>query len=213
MMACVLAAGRGVRLSSPELPKGFLDLGFGPIIVRSLALLRAAGVEQIVIVTGFAAHHYEALEGVVCVHNPRFLETGTLASLACARPLLRGPVLLVESDLVYEPRALEPLVNNPHDQVLVSGPTQAGDEVWVEAPHGELVAMSKEASRLRSVLGEFVGLSRLSADLLAVLPPDGSYDEDGLSGRAGIAATLIPDLVWGEIDDARHLERVRQLKL
>lgn len=218
--ACILAAGLGTRLGPLPHPKGFLRLGGRTLIERSLALLRAHGVERIVVATGHLASFYEALPGVETVHNPDFASTGSLASLACAAPRLDGDVLLLESDLVYEPRALGVLLEHPHpDLVLLSGPTGAGDEVFVETdPSGRLVSMSKDPRRLGRVTGELVGLSRLSHPLLeeVVAEVEGGYETEGLVRCAAareILCPLVPDLVWAEIDDAAHLARAARLPL
>ena len=54
--AVILAAGMGTRLRGEldDRPKGFIELGERPIIVESLERLRAAGIEDVVIVTGQA---------------------------------------------------------------------------------------------------------------------------------------------------------------
>jgi 2-aminoethylphosphonate-pyruvate transaminase len=231
----ILAAGMGLRLrpAVPDVPKGLLTLGGRPIVGRSLRLLRDAGVERIVIVAGYRAEQYVAYAAgepdVSVAVNERFAESGSMASLAVAlarSDLAREPLLIVESDLVYESRALTALLDAPGDDAtLLSGPTGAGDEVWVWAPEGRLVAMSKRVHGLPGVTGEFVGLTRISAataaamvaafEALARARGDDrvDYETDALVAVAGtrpIAAVLVPDLLWGEIDDERQLERVRR---
>jgi len=57
--------------------------------------------------------------------------------------------LLLESDLVYESRALRVLQDDPRpDLILVSGITNSGDEVWVQTEGGNLRALSKDRSKL-----------------------------------------------------------------
>jgi len=81
---------------------------------------------------------------VRCVHNPDFATTGSMHSLYLAREALPNDFLLLESDLLYEPRALRELLAAPRgDYVLVSGPTGLGDEVFTYAEGGRLVALSK----------------------------------------------------------------------
>lgn len=230
--AVILAAGRGTRLAghTGEYPKGFLKIGGRTIIEESIERLEHAGIGDVLIVTGHAGTHYEALAArrpglVRTVHNPRFAESGSMYSLYCARSAIAGPFLLLESDLVYEPRALSCLLGGDAvDAILLSGPTQAGDEVYVEAPDGLLRNMSKQRDQLASVAGELVGISRISAALYermcaiaeqafrASLKFD--YETDCLVAAGGeqpIACLLVPDLVWGEIDDPAHLERVRSI--
>lgn len=231
--AVILAAGQGQRLRGEwqDRPKGFLALGDRPIVEESILRLAAHGISDVVIVTGYAHEHYEDLArawpGLLrTVHNARFAESGSLYSLACARALTGGPYLLLESDLVYEPRALALLLADPApDAILLSGPTGAGDEVWVETRNGRLVAMAKDRSRLGpDVAGELVGISRISRALHARLGRIGDeafrrtlrldYETDGLVAAAreqAIACPVVADLLWGEIDDPGHLRRAREL--
>ena len=227
--AVILAAGRGTRLGrlGTEMPKGFLKLGGRPIIEESLDKLLAAGVRSVVIVTGHLAHFYEELAAkrrrlVETLHNPRYTQRGSFYSLQVALEHVAGAgaLLLLESDLVYEPRALDEVLTDPHeDVVLLSGPTGSGDEVWVETDDdGRLVAMSKDRTTLGGgAAGELVGITRVSPELAAVLrslPPEGEYETGGLvtaSKCRPIYCRCVDDLAWAEIDDEKHLARARGL--
>src|SRR5688572_10865310 len=144
--ALILAAGMGVRLRElgRETPKGFLRLGERSIVEESLERLRAEGIERVVIATGHHAERYEELRRarpalVETAHNPLYATSGSLYSLWCARELLEDDFLLLESDIVFERRApREALAHAAPDVLLVSGPTGAHDEVWVETRVGEL---------------------------------------------------------------------------
>jgi 2-aminoethylphosphonate-pyruvate transaminase len=229
--ALILGAGLGARLKEvgTRAPKGFLELGRGPIVAESLARLLSEGIERVVIVTGHHAERYQELARdyagrIVTVHNPRYAESGSLYSLWCARGELSSDFLLLESDLLYERRALRELLAHPSpDVLLVSGPTQARDEVWVEARGGFLVDMSKERSTLGpAIVGELVGITKVSRPFLRELLAVGErlfretlkvdYELEGLvqAARARpLAIHLVTDLVWAEIDDLHHLERAR----
>lgn len=226
--ACILAAGCGTRLGARGRvrPKGFIRLGRRPIVEESILRLRGAGVERIVVVTGHHAEFYERLGGLERVFNERYAASGSMYSLACARDRLTEDFLLLESDLVYEPRALETLLaGDAADAVLLSGPTGAGDEVYVRAVDGCLAAMSKDPARLGGdPSGELVGISRISAALFAAMLEEADrrferslrvdYETDALvacAARMPIRCPLVPDLLWGEIDDAAHFERVSAL--
>jgi 2-aminoethylphosphonate-pyruvate transaminase len=221
--ACILAAGRGTRMGATgrERPKGFIEIGGEPIVARSVRMLRGFGIERVVVVTGHLASWYDGLD-VERVYNPEYETCGSLRSLAAARDRLDGPFLLLESDLVYEKRALDALLADPHeDAVLLSGPTGAGDEVVVETRDGFLVTMSKDRARVApATQAELVGISRISPKLYrALLDLDAAdaslaYETDGLAGCARtipIHCPLVADLRWGEIDDDAHLERVLRL--
>ncbi|MDP7661443.1 MAG: phosphocholine cytidylyltransferase family protein [Gammaproteobacteria bacterium] len=229
--AVILAAGMGKRLreAHTDTPKGFLQLDGRSLIEDSIFRLEQAGITNIIIVTGFCAGHYEQLamrkDGLVTtVHNPRYAESGSFYSLYCARDLIDEGFLLLESDLIYESRALDVLIGHEYsDAVLLSGPTGAGDEVFVEAPTGLLVNMSKDRSKLGSVAGELVGISKISRGLFALLKHMAAeafestlqldYETDGLVAAATsweIACPAVSDLIWAEIDDPGQLERARE---
>ena len=230
--AVILAAGMGTRWrdEAAARPKGFLRLGDRPIVEESVQCLIDAGIRDVVIVTGHCAGHYDALavaqDGFIrTVHNAAFAESGSMYSLYCARDLVDDAFLLLESDLIYEPRALTELLAHPADDaILLSGPTGAGDEVYVAASDGHLVDMSKDADALGGrVAGELVGISKISPSLFEIMlriagkvferSLEFDYETDCLvaAGRErNIACPLVPDLVWAEIDDPGHLRRARE---
>ncbi|MBT8131873.1 MAG: phosphocholine cytidylyltransferase family protein [Gammaproteobacteria bacterium] len=221
--------GTRLREAHSGKPKGFVELDGRPIIEHSIARLEQAGVSDIVIVTGYAAEYYEQLalqrDGLIrTVHNAEYADSGSMYSLYCARDCIDDDFLLLESDLVYESRALDVLIDSEWpDAVLLSGPTRAGDEVYVETADGMLVNMSKDKSDLAGgVSGELVGISRISRGLFAVMKhlaeqafaetPHYAYETDCLVAAARnweIACPVVQDLAWGEIDDPAHLQRVR----
>ncbi len=230
--AVILAAGLGSRLQDvhPHGPKGLLLIGGAPLVARSCELLVGHGISRIVIVTGHMREAYELLAQrwpqVQLVHNPDYAITGSMASLDCALLHVDEDFLLLESDLIYESRALSVLLDEARaDVVLMSSPTGAGDEIWVHGGEELLIAMSKERGRLPSVQGEFVGINRVSATVAkqmrrlfaAHVAEHGHGRMDYETGAlVGAAATLeigllrVEGLLWGEIDDARHLRRVTE---
>jgi choline kinase len=223
--AIILAAGMGVRLRSlaDDRPKGLIEIGGETLVGRSVRLLRDAGITQITIVIGHGAERYERFAGgqsdIRLVLNERFATTGSMASLAHALVAVQRDVLVLESDLVYESRALNALlIGGAADSTIASGPTGAGDEVWVYAPEGRLAVLSKNVHELPAISGEFVGITRLSwtagQAMLRVFEEfvrtHGHGRMDYETGARAFPVTVhrIADLCWGEIDDQRQLERV-----
>ena len=170
--AVILAAGMGVRLKELNrgIPKGFISLADNiPIIEHSIEALLACGIRDIIIVTGFMDEHYENLRSkypqIKTVRNEKFSETGTMYSLWCARKLINTDFILLESDLIFEPRAIRELLESPvKNSLLITGKTKAGDEVYVEADGDSVKQISKNKKVLGSIVGEFIGVSRLSYD-------------------------------------------------
>ena len=229
--AIILAAGMGVRLKDRgELtPKGCMCLGEKSIVEESVLRLLAVGIERIVIVTGHHAEQYEPLQDryhqtVLLVHNPHFADSGSMYSLYCARHCVDEAFLLLESDLVYESRALTTCLENPSENVvLLAGFSKTSDECLVETRNGRLVAISKNRESLASeVRGEMVGICKISPSLFSAMLEMAEqrfgttrhvdYETDCLVAAAWgvpISCPVVEDLVWCEIDDETHLARAR----
>lgn len=230
--AVIMAAGMGLRLKElgRAVPKGFLQLGDRPIIEESIEKLRRCGIRRVVIITGHLSEYYLRLRErygpqVKTVHNPFYAESGSMYSLYCARELIDGDFLLLESDLIYESRALEAVLSFPKDNVvLLSGPTDAGDEVYVETRGETILAMSKNKAKLgEAVAGELVGISKISQPLFQIMLQKATsmferslkvdYETDALVAASKdypVYYTVVPDLCWSEIDDENHLLRAKQ---
>ena len=221
--AVILAAGMGERLSNvmTDKPKGFLRFGKKPIIEESIDKLLYFGIEEIVIVTGYLSHFYENLTDIyplVTVTNQKYSDSGSMYSLYCARDHIKEDFLLLESDLIYERKALKELLYvSSSDAILISGYTKAGDEVFVETRDNNLVDMSKEKSRLSDNLGELVGISKVSSglyrEMIALCREEFQgnlmldYETDGFvraAKKRDIYCHKIDDLIWSEIDDYGH---------
>lgn len=226
--AVILAAGRGRRLEQlgNNEPKGFLKLGDKTLMEESFANLAAGGIKDIVLVTGHQAHLYEEMivnyPQVRTVHNPDYASSGSMYSLYLAAPHVDRDFVLLESDLTYEPRAVVEVLKSPEPNcLLVSGFTDSGDEVWVEAADGNLVSLSKDRSLLNSVCGELVGITKISLGLFKVMCEiSAALFQDSLrfeyeqilakaSRSVPVSCLRIDDLIWSEIDTTEHLERAR----
>ncbi len=225
MNAIILAGGMGSRLGgkSEAKPKGFLNVDGCVLIHRSIELLKAGGVNQIYIGTGFGAEHYEKLarevKGITCFHNADFAITGSLETFCLVSIAAKSDCLLLESDIVYEKRALQAVMNHPGKNVIVvGGATRSGDEVYIETNEkGFLKNLSKDTKLAATAVGELVGISRLSIALIrdiqrwAKRPSTLHYEEAlvALSHSHKIVVEKISYLVWGEIDTEQHYQRVK----
>ncbi len=225
--AVILAAGLGSRIRerTGEHPKGFLKLDNKPIIEISIENLLDVGIDKIIIGTGYRSEEYESLalkySQIQCVFNPLYDSSGSLLTLYQLKDDIKDDFLLLESDLVYEKKALKTLIDNKFpDVILASELTHTGDEVFIELDEKRhLVNMSKERDQLNQIAAELVGISKLSCATYqmmcsAVTPffqteQDMHYEE----GLIEIAKTnklyvhKLPDLVWCEVDDEYHWHR------
>ena len=156
-------------------------------------------------------------------------------SLFVAKNYLKDDFLLLESDLLYESRALPSVINfEGPDVVLASGKTGSGDEVYIYGEKrkektgtitsgiivkGQITAISKKPFPGLSVQGELVGISKISLKLLNLMcdyheahlefPCNRHYEEciSDLCPRNQIPFLRVGDLIWTEIDDQSHYER------
>ena len=230
--AIILAAGMGVRLKELNrgVPKGFISLGNDkPIIEHSIDTLLACGIKDIIIVTGFMDEHYENLRPrypqIKTVRNEKYSETGTMYSLWCARNLVNTDFILLESDLIYEIRAIKELLESTSENsILISEKTDAGDEVYVGADDNWVKQISKDRKTLSSIVGEFIGISKLSYDFYLKLIQRAeedfdsnlliSYDMDCFVAVAEInhlGFLKIEKLLWAEIDDVSQLNKAKKV--
>ncbi|MGI6681620.1 MAG: 2-aminoethylphosphonate aminotransferase [Myxococcota bacterium] len=229
--AVIMAGGLGSRLKgrTEAMPKGFLEIGGRAIVERSVEKLFACGVEEIIIGTGHCSSWYEDLAAkwhcVKLAKNEDYANTGSMGTLACCAPLVKGDFLLLESDLIYDDIGLFVLVNESHKNVLLaSGATNSGDEVYLEQDdHGFLRAHSKKAGDLANIAGELVGITRLSKpalDWMVAYCEDQKEQQPRMeyevamtafsSSRAVVNDRIfirkINDYAWREIDDENHLK-------
>ncbi len=121
--AIILAAGRGERLvNGMRIPKPLVKLGNVPLIVRVIRQLQKAGVQEVVVVTGYLGDvlqeqlsNYHFSLRVIYAHNPEFHKpNGT--SLLAAKSYVRGETLLMMCDHIWSLPLLERVANYPIDR-------------------------------------------------------------------------------------------------
>lgn len=127
MKAIILAAGQGTRLKryTEDLPKGMLSFMGKTIIQRQIELYRACGIEDIIIVKGFAADKI-VYEGIVYYMNRDYENTNMVESLMTAKEEFDDDVILSYSDILFEKGMLEKMIQSQGDFCV------AVDENWRE---------------------------------------------------------------------------------
>lgn len=231
MQALILAAGVGRRLGplTRDRTKGMVEIHGRTLLARSLDALVDHGVTRIVLVIG---HHGEGVRAaigadhrgvpVTYVENADYATTNNICSLhLAADELAADDTLLLESDLIYDPRIIDRLVAHPApDLVAVAAQRPWMDGTMVTlGPHDEVDAfvpphrldaramdqyfktiniykLSREFIRRRFLpfLGAYVqsvGTNEYYEQVLRVIA---GLDDGGLVG-------LPVDEPWYEIDD------------
>lgn len=235
MKAVILAAGLGIRIKplSDKKPKAFLEIENVPLIIRSLNNLNKLGLEEIVIVVGYMEEYFKRRLGkkfkqinITYVTNREYMNTGSMYSLSQTKGIINDNILLLESDLLYEKRALDFLMNsNDPNEILVAPTSGSGDEVYICVDkNNNLTNLGKNIENKDLAIGELVGISKLSKDFLNLLYKKAREDYDNnkknfhyeeviykLSKTYPIKCRLIHDLNWIEIDTINDLNRAKKV--
>lgn len=168
--------------------------------------------------------------------NRKYKATGSMTSLSILEQELQEDFLLLESDIIYEVYGLIKVLNYESDDcVLLSGKTNSGDECYVEIKNDNLYKISKDKNEINDVYGELVGISKISIDLYKAMLKQykkfnysisecedhfcesgnktaKKYDYENAIFDAAkerkVGYLKIENLVWGEVDDKSHLERI-----
>lgn len=180
MRAIILAAGEGTRLRpyTEDRPKCLVELAGRPLLDWQIGSLKAAGIQDIVLVTGYLAEQVEAY-GFPTRHNPRYAETNMVASLMCARDELRGDadVLVAYADILYEPQIIEALQASKADLATtidldwrelwerrMADPLKDAETLKLDAS-GRILELGKKPSSMDEIQGQYMGLIRVGAKL------------------------------------------------
>ena len=93
--AIIMAAGTSSRFAplSYEKPKALIEVRGEVLIERQIRQLREAGIEKVVVVTGYKAELFEYLKdkyGVVLINNPYYLTRNNNSSIYAAREYIKN---------------------------------------------------------------------------------------------------------------------------
>ncbi|WP_321367113.1 phosphocholine cytidylyltransferase family protein [uncultured Desulfuromusa sp.] len=125
--ALLLAAGMGSRLSplTDSSPKCLVKVSRISILERLMRALRSHGFTKLFVVTGhlsetiedYLGSHYLGIE-IAYIASPLYNTTNNIYSLWLAGKDIDEPFLLVESDLVFQPELLTPMLQP--DRIAIS---------------------------------------------------------------------------------------------
>jgi choline kinase len=217
-LAVLLAAGTGSRLGGRL--KALFPLEGRPLVDHCIEALAEAAVERLLIVTGHAADslkaHMRAVDSPIpieWVHNPHYRERGNFYSLRVACAVVDGPLLVLNSDIIFMREVVE-LVRDAEGSLTLAVERDRVDpealKAQVEA--GRVRALGKELDPA-AAFGEFIGISRMSdhvrrryvsaADEALSRGESALYYED-VYGRlcGGLEARVVevPHGSWAEVD-------------
>lgn len=224
--AVIMAAGLGTRFGKHTelIPKGFVECGGKPMVIRSIETLIDFGMERIIIGTGYHCERYEVLTEIYpqveCVYSPRYAETNSMYTLFnCRGKIGEDAFLLLESDLVFERRAISSLLEcKEPDVMLISPVTKFQDQYYVECDLNHHLTFCSTNKNELDYSGELVGIHKISsrfykemcADYAAKLERNLKlgYEYELLTmskERRPLYVLCVEGLKWYEIDDEDDL--------
>ena len=229
--AVIMAAGLGTRFGkmTETVPKGFIECGGISMVERSIQTLIACGIERIIIGTGYLKEKYEALKEVYpqieCVFSPRYAETNSMYTLwNCREVIGDDDFLLLESDLVFEKKAIMSLLECPEPDIMLITPvTKFQDQYYVEYDEGHRLTRCSTMETELDVKGELVGIHKLSNKFYRTMcedyakkveeKPKLGYEYELLTMSQVIMKVYVlrvEGLKWYEIDDVDDLTYAEQ---
>lgn len=214
MKGILLAAGSGTRLAphTDHRPKGMVEVRGKPILRYTLENMRAAGILDVHIVTGYKAEAIRFPDfPFQAWHNPRYAETNMLASLFCAEPALEGEVVVSYGDIVFETSVLRKLMGDPADIAVIL------DDGWLEQwklrnedplkdaetlrlnPGGYITEIGAKPTEYSQIESQYIGLLKFNPRGLSLLK--GLYHEleSAERGEPVIRGRAFPKLYFTDI--------------
>jgi choline kinase len=194
-----------------NMPKCLVRVAGKPIIAWQLELLRP--VPDVRIVVGFLEEAVidcvRALRpDAIFVRNPHYASTSTLQSIALAARHLRRPFLILDGDLLLEPRSFHAFLDacRSGEPTLGVAPAHSEDAVYVtsgQGPDGTLWVDGFQ--RWPPTALEWTGLACLDA---SSIESRNCYVYELLERRLPLRAQVVQAL---EVDTSRDLERAQRV--
>lgn len=180
MKAVMLAAGLGTRLygnGEDQPPKVLLRFEDQTLLQRHVEILRACGIEELVMVLGYQKDEIEAElraigagDFVRTCFNPDFHD-GPVVSMWTARDVLRSgsDILFMDADVLYPSLLLERLIAaaDPTCFLFDRGIDAGEDPVRICIRDGRIVDFGKMIDGEFDAIGEWPGFMKMSPAIAA----------------------------------------------
>ncbi len=195
--AILLAAGYARRFAplSDRCPKGLLPVRGEVLIERQIRQLLAAGIPQIIVVTGYKSPMFAYLADrydVILVENPQYCERNNHSSIYAAREYLANSYIC-SCDNYFTENIFTPVVEYPYYAALYS-PGRTGEYCLDTDAARRITHVSIGGRDSWYMLGHVFWDARFSQDFLRILKK--VYDLPGTK-----------DLLWEQIY-MQHLDQL-----
>lgn len=218
--AVILAAGRNNQF---KLPVALIEVDGTYVINRMISQLKMHDIKNIIVVVGYMSDYLKSKldSSIICVENPNYKETGTMASLAVAAPYIYDDFLLIESDIIIEDLGIQELMQfERKDCMLITAESGSRDEAFVEIKDNNIFKISKDICQLNKIDGEMIGVSKISNAFFRKMLEAYEFNQNphmnyeymmlDISRQYDLGYLKIDSLLWHEIDTSKHLDYVTQ---
>lgn len=184
MQAIILAAGVSKRLRplTDNTPKCLLDVGGKNLLHRTIENVLANGINEFIFVTGFLENmikDYVKSEfpdiKAFFITNSDYENNNNSYSLWMTRDYVKGSILLLDSDILFDEKIITDLLNSGKDNCLAVNFSEELDEEQIKVIldiEKKVLHIGKEISVSESA-GESIGIERFSPyfmkELFAIL--------------------------------------------
>lgn len=235
MKAIILSAGQGRRLMplTESIPKCCLMLEGRTLLGHQIDALMANGIDDIVVVTGYA---HPLVDEVVrqfhkptirTLYNPFYALSDNLGTTWVARNEMRGPFLLINGDTLFEASTLSQLLSDQRTYPITLATDRKNDydsdDMKVSTRGNQLLRVGKKLDEA-IVNGESIGMmvfDQAGADAFVQKVEDLMHGPNGLASWylsaidelavAGLVGTSsIHQFGWCEVDDLSDLTHAEQ---
>lgn len=212
-------------------PKCLVKLHGKTLLQRQLQAIRAAGIADIAIVTGYKREllqEYELTE----FFNPRWAETNMVSSLTYASSWLeKWPCIVSYSDIFYETSAITSLMDSSASLAITYDPNWK--KLWAERfsnplldaetfrldNSGSVIEIGNKPESLDDVQGQYMGLLRFTPqswqEMIKIRSEMKQHERDKMHMTGTlqriISANRMPiiaisyEYAWGEVDSEADL--------
>ena len=226
MKALILNSGLGSRMGvlTSEHPKCMTEISaHETILSRQLKLIAEAGIEEVVITTGYyggvLVNYCNSLDlplDFTFAKNPIYNQTNYIYSICCAKEYLDDDIILMHGDLVFEREVFERVVASPVSCMTVSSTLPLPEKDFkAKVVDGKIIAVGvdifNEAMEAQALYKLYKNDWKVWLDKIVEFCENDKrkvYAENALNelnGAANISALDVQNLLCSEIDNPEDL--------
>ncbi len=172
MNSIILAAGRGTRISeiSDKKPKCLININGSSILSRQINFLKKSKINKIIIVRGYKKKHIR-FKSINYIENKNFRKSEQLSSLFCAKKFLKGNLIILFSDIIYDFKILKKVLKSNNEDIILGV-----DRNWkkryrfrYDHPVAQADKVSISNRNQINMIGKKLNLNKTKAEFLGIL--------------------------------------------